>query len=57
MLGGAAGRKNMYIEIAILDGERSIRTLLEVLKGDGIGQHGAVHYFDKERVKHGLSIR
>ena len=52
VLGGAAGRKNMYIEIAILDGERGISTLLEVLKGDRIGQHGAVHYFDKERVEH-----
>lgn len=50
VLGGASGRDNIYIEIAILDGERGMRTLLDVIKGHPIGKCGKVYYFDKGRV-------
>ena len=49
VLGGASGEENIYIEVAIFDGELGVRTLMNVLQGHPIGQRGTAYYFDKER--------
>lgn len=52
VLGGASGNKNLYIDLAIFDGESALTMVTDLLRGHALGKDGKVYFFDKERNTH-----
>jgi len=49
VFGGASGRVNFYIDIAIFDGDKSIEIIKSVLRSRNLPKSTVIRYFEKDR--------